>query len=111
MLKLLAAARIVVVPVTVLGELQAGFELGQRTRENEEVLAEFLSEPFVSVRATTPDMARRYGQIFAQLKRTGTPLPVNDIWIAAAAIECSGQLITFDRHFERIEGLDCCLLT
>lgn len=55
-------------------------------------------------------VARRYGQVFAQVRPAGTPIPVNDIWIAAATLDCGGHLFTFDRHFEKIEGLDLTLL-
>ena len=106
----IAAAEIVWLPVTVLGELEAGFELGSRVRENRVTLAEFLAEPWVSVLPSTPEMARRYGQIFARLRRAGMPIPVNDIWIAAATIDCGGHLLTLDHDFERIDGLDCTVL-
>lgn len=104
-LDLVAAAEIVILPVTVLGELEAGFELGSRQRENRTTLAEFLAEPFVSVRQVTPDTARRYGEVFAQLRRAGRPIPVNDIWIAAATLDCAGHLLTFDEHFESVPAL------
>lgn len=109
-LDLVASAEMVIVPVTVLGELEGGFELGSRQRENRTVLAEFLDEPFVSVRPTSPDVARRYGEVFARLRKAGTPIPVNDVWIAAAVLDCGGHLLTFDDHFERIAGLPCTVL-
>lgn len=106
----LAAAEVVLVPVTVLGELEAGFELGSRVKENRTVLSEFLGEPFVGVLDTTAAVARRYGQVFARLRRAGTPIPVNDIWIAAATIDSGAHLLTFDRDFRHVEGLDYTLL-
>ena len=110
-LELVAEAEVVFVPTTVLGELDAGFELGRRSKENRAVLASFLAEPWVVVLPTTADTARRYGQIFANLRRAGTPLPVNDIWIAAAALDCGGGLLTFDTDFDKIPGLDRLVLT
>lgn len=104
---LLAAAEVVLIPATVLGELEAGFELGRRGRENRTTLSTFLQEPFVVVLPTTPDVARRYGQVFARLREAGTPIPTNDIWIAAAAIDSGGRLVTFDEHFRQIPGFDC----
>jgi tRNA(fMet)-specific endonuclease VapC len=106
----LAAAEVVLVPVTVLGELEAGFELGSRAKENRAVLAEFLAESFVEVLEVTRSAARRYGRIFAQLRRAGTPIPVNDIWIAAVTLDCGARLLTFDRDFARVEGLEPVLL-
>lgn len=102
----LARAERVLVPVTVLGELEAAFELGTRSRENRRGLDDFLAEPFVDAIDATASVARQYGRVFSTLKRAGTPLPVNDIWIAAATIDCGGTLLTFDRDFERIVGLD-----
>jgi tRNA(fMet)-specific endonuclease VapC len=109
-LELLAAAEVVLIPVTVLGELEAGFELGRRGRENRTTLSSFLEEPFVTVLPTTPDVARRYGHAFARLREAGTPIPTNDIWIAAAAIDAGGRLVTFDDHFAQVPGLDCLVL-
>lgn len=94
------------IPTTVLGELEAAFELGGRARENRRVLDDFVGEPFVDLLDTTASVARHYGRVFSALKRAGTPLPVNDIWIAAATFDCGGTLLTFDRDFERIAGLD-----
>lgn len=106
----LARAERVLIPVTVLGELEAAFELGARVRENRRALDDFLAEPFVDVVDTTASVARHYGRVFSALKRDGTPIPVNDIWIAAATLDCGGTLLTFDRDFERISGLDRLLL-
>jgi|SRR6266536_1432543 len=67
-----ARAEVVFVPVTVLGELEAGFRLGSRYRDNRRALDEFLSEPHHRVLEATPDVARLYGELFASLKRAGT---------------------------------------
>ncbi len=105
-LEYVAAARVVIVPVTVLGELDAGFELGRRALENRRNLAEFLDEPFVNVLDVTSTTVRHYARIFAALRRAGTPIPVNDVWIAAATVECNGHLLTFDRDYSRIPDFD-----
>jgi len=109
-LEAMARADRVLVPVTVLGELECAFELGSRARENRRALEDFLAEAYVDVIDATPATARHYGLVFARLKRAGTPVPVNDIWIAAATLESGGTLLTFDGDFERIEGLDVLLL-
>lgn len=109
-LDMIAGAEIVWLPVTVLGELEAGFELGSRMRENRVALAEFLDEPFVAVLPATPEVARRYGQVFASLRRAGTPISINDVWIAAATIDCGGHLVTFDTDFRYVQPLDCTIL-
>ncbi len=101
----IARAEVVFVPATVLGELEAGFRVGSRYRENRRALEEFLHEPYTQVLDVTSDIAQIYGEVFASLKRAGTPLPVNDIWIAAATLGCGAHLVTFDEDFERVDAL------
>jgi tRNA(fMet)-specific endonuclease VapC len=101
----LARAERVLVPVIVLGELQAAFEIGSRARENRRLLDDFLDEIFVDVLDVNGSTALHYGRLFAALKRAGTPIPVNDIWIAASTVDCGGTLLSFDRDFERVQGL------
>jgi tRNA(fMet)-specific endonuclease VapC len=103
---LLAAAEIILIPAIVLGELYGAFELGSRSRENRVALSEFLNEPFVRVISVSADVARQYGRVYATLRRSGTPIPANDMWIAAAAIDQGACLLTFDRDFEHVAGLD-----
>ena len=105
-LDLLARAERVLVPTTVLGELEAAFEMGTRARENRRSLEDFLEEPFVDLLPVSAAVARQYGRLFAALRRAGTPLPVNDIWIAAATMDCGGTLLTTGRHFDHVTGLD-----
>ena len=73
-------------------------------------LAEFLNEPFVSVLAVTNATVEYYARIFTALRRAGTPIPINDVWIAAVTMECNGHLLTFDRDYLRIGELDHTLL-
>lgn len=107
---LIAAAEAVLVPATVLGELHGAFEIGSRTRENRTTLSEFLAEPFVRVVPTSADVARQYGRVYAALRRAGTPIPSNDMWIAAAALDQRACLLTFDRDFRKVAGLERILL-
>ena len=107
----IAEARTVYVSVVTLGELEAGFVLGSRSAENRARLAEFLSAPFVAVLPITPDVSRVYGRLFAQLRRAGTPIGLNDIWIAASTIDSGAQVITFDADFQKIAGLDLHLMS
>ena len=101
-----ASAAVVIVPVIVIGELQAAFEMGSRTLENQQTLAEFLDEPFVRAWSVTTATTAHYARIFTRLRDAGTPIPINDVWIAATTKECNGYLLTFDRDFSRVEGLD-----
>ena len=105
-----SAAHTIIVSATVLGELEAAFRHGRRGRENRRSLADFLEEPQVVIHEVTAAVARRYGEVFDRLRSAGTPIPVNDIWIAAVTIDCGGDLLTFDRHFERVELLSCTIL-
>jgi predicted nucleic acid-binding protein len=106
----IAAADTVYLPAIVLGELEAAFRLGRRTSDSRAKLEEFLHEDFVEVLSVTADVARRYGEIFVALRAAGTPIPVNDIWIAAATIDAGAELITFDSDFDRIARLDRTIL-
>lgn len=100
-----ARADVVFLATTVLGELEAGFRVGSRYLENSRALEEFLEEPYVEVVDVTKDVARRYGEIFAGLRAAGTPVPINDIWIAAAALTTDAHLVTFDEDFDRVASL------
>lgn len=103
---LIAEADTVLIPAAVLGELHGGFEVGSRGRENRQALAEFLEEPFVAVIDADASVARHYGRVYAALRRAGRPIPTNDIWIAASAIDRGGCLLTFDHDFDHVAGLD-----
>jgi len=93
------------VPLMVLGEIKAGFLGGAQRHRNEALLQRFLAKATVSVLLPGRETAEHYGRIFVQLKRAGTPVPDNDLWIAALALEHDLTLITRDRHFERIPQL------
>ena len=95
-------ARSVGVPVIVLGELRVGFRLGGRALENEERLGDFIAEPVVTILDVDDEAAAHYADIVVELRRAGTPLPTNDIWIAALAAREGATVVTTDRHFARI---------
>ena len=98
-------ADVVLLSAVVLGELLFGFRNGTRYDENRVQLDAFLSRRFVQTLDVTLESAERFGLIAAQLRRRGTPIPTNDVWIAAHAMESGGHLLSFDRHFEAVEGL------
>lgn len=110
-LEWLSTVRIVYVPATVLGELEAGFRLGERAEANLRQLSEFLSEPFVVIVQTDHEVAAWYGRILPALRRAGTPIPTNDIWIAAATRAMGAHLLTFDGDFSRVVDLPLTILT
>jgi len=102
---LLESADEIFLPTTVLGELHAGFERGSRRQENRERLAAFMSQPGVESLFIDDGMAERYGFLVRQLLQAGTLIPTNDIWIAAATMECGARLVTYDAHFTAVPGL------
>ena len=101
----LEEADLLVIPVVVMGELYAGFAKGSRKAENEARLEEFLEIPSIRIQDTNWDIARRYGLLVAQLHQAGTPIPTNDIWIAATTLELGARLVTYDDHFRLVPGL------
>ena len=107
----IARADTVVFSVVVLAELEAGFRMGSRARENRSSLEEFLAEPFVEVRDVTRVDARNYARVFQRLREGGTPIPLNDVWISATTLSCDGILLTFDEHFEVVTGLRARILS
>lgn len=109
-LQIVSQAALVYLPITVLGELEAGFRLGSRYAENMRQLDELLAEPFVESLDVTRRVAIRYGEVFAKLRAAGTPIPVNDIWIAATTMSAGAHLLTFDSDFARVEGFTHTLL-
>ena len=101
-LELLSQVPQVFVPAIVLGELHSGFRRGSRTEENERLLQLFLRKPSVSVLDVTAETARRYAEIDVHLYSKGRPIPRNDVWIAALALEHGCVLITRDAHFRQL---------
>jgi predicted nucleic acid-binding protein len=86
----------------VLGELRAGFLKGTRQVDNLAELAAFLASPRVEIVAVTEETAERYAAILDSLRRRGAPIPTNDIWIAASAMQVGSILVTTDPHFREV---------
>ena len=89
----------------VMGELLAGFRLGNQFERNRTLLDAFMACSTVEPLPVTADTADYYGRLFLALRKKGKPIPVNDLWIAAQTMECGAVLITFDQHFNAIPGL------
>ncbi len=88
-----------------VGELFSGFKAGGREEKNREELELFLDSPRVTVHAIEVETADWYAVILNQLRASGTPIPTNDIWIAASAFQHGYKLLTNDKHFGFIQGL------
>lgn len=104
-LETLGSADSVFVPAVVLGELFAGFKGGTKERSNKKLLEQFLAKPRVAMLPIGKETAEVFGDIKYKLLRAGTPLPINDVWIAACAIEVGAIIITYDEHFLKIAGV------
>ncbi len=99
---LLDQAELVGMPTIALGELRTGFLLGGKRQRNERDLDVFLDNPVVQVFPVDSETSRQYAGIVAELRKAGTPVPTNDIWIAATATRNGTTVLTCDDHFERI---------
>jgi tRNA(fMet)-specific endonuclease VapC len=89
----------------ILGELLAGFRCGSRERQNREELDQFLDSARVELISVDEESAEFYAQIFAELRQKGRPIPSNDLWLAASALQHGLALATYDDHFNQITGL------
>ncbi len=92
-------------PFIVLGELRAGFSVGTRGPRNEAVLHRFLLKPGVNVLYADEQTTHHYAAIYRQLRKQGTPIPTNDMWIAALALQHSLVLCDRDAHFDELPQL------
>jgi len=101
----LARAEHIPMSVFVLGELYAGFRAGSREKKNRRILEQFLAKPGVKVLEAGRETAEYFGMIKASLKEAGRPIPLNDVWIAAQALETGSVLVTYDTHFNAVPGL------
>ena len=95
----------VLLSIVVVGELLFGFRNGSRYKENVRALKAFVEDPNVRLLPVTWDTADWFGRISAELKRKGRPIPTNDIWIAAHAMQEGADLISSDSHFGNIDDL------
>jgi predicted nucleic acid-binding protein len=90
---------------TVTCELLAGFTSGSHAAKNRRELAEFLYSPGVRQLAVDAETAEHYAVLFAGLRRKGRPIPTNDLWIAASAMQHGYAIFSFDKHFAEMENL------
>lgn len=102
---LLMSADEVHIPLIVLAEIKAGFVGGSQKHRNETLLQAFLAKATVRILLPTRDTADHYARLFVQLKREGTPIPDNHLWIGALCLQHDLTLVTRDRHFRHIPQL------
>jgi tRNA(fMet)-specific endonuclease VapC len=101
----LEAADEVWLPFVVVGELRAGFAVGSQGPRNEAALRRFLLKPGVGVLYAGEQTTHHYAAVYRQLRKQGTPIPTNDMWIAALVLEHSLNLCDRDAHFDHLPQL------
>jgi tRNA(fMet)-specific endonuclease VapC len=101
----IARAEMIYLPFVVLGELRAGFHIGSRAKQNERNLVRFLNSPRVRLLLPDEQNTHHYANVFAQLRRQGTPIPTNDIWIVALVLQHDLLLLARDSHFDHLPQL------
>lgn len=95
----------ILLSAVVIGEQLYGFRQGPRFQQNLAELRSFLERPYVSFVPVGPVTADRYSRIMVSLRAKGRPIPTNDVWIAAHAMETGADLVSGDRHFEHVDGI------
>lgn len=103
--QLARAAQELLLSAIVVGELMYGFRRGSRLERNLADLRTFLDNPYTSFVDVGPVTTDRYSRIATALRTRGRPIPTNDVWIAAHAMETGADLVSADRHFEHIDGI------
>ena len=103
--RIVRGAEEVLLSVVVLGELLYGFRHNSRSERNARGMRAFLDNPYVSLVPVGETTADRYSRIAASLRAKGRPIPTNDLWIAAHAMETGADLVSADRHFEHVDGI------
>ncbi|MBX3436025.1 MAG: type II toxin-antitoxin system VapC family toxin [Planctomycetaceae bacterium] len=102
------AASRVYLPLMALAELRLGFQRGAQSQKNEAALQRFLRSPRVELLVPDTTTTHYYAQLGNQLRQQGTPIPINDLWIAALVVQHGLVLCTSDRHFDHIPQLPTC---
>jgi tRNA(fMet)-specific endonuclease VapC len=100
--KSLEQANEIWIPFVALAEIKAGFLGGRRAAENEGLLHAFLRLPGVGTLFPDQETTDVYARLFVQLRRAGTPVPTNDLWIASLAVQHQLVLLTRDEHFAKL---------
>ena len=103
--ELVRRAEEVLFSAVVVGELMYGFRRGAHFERNAADLRSFLDSPYSSFVEVGPVTADRYSRIAAALRAKGRPIPANDVWIAAHAMETGADLVSADGHFEHVDGI------
>lgn len=104
-LNVISRAECVYASAVVIGELEAGFRGGSRYADNLEILECFLMRPTVEILPVGRETGECFGRIKNTLRAKGTPIPLNDVWLAAQCMETGAILVSYDSHFKAVDGL------
>lgn len=103
--EVLCTAEAIFLPFVAMAELRAGFRIGARGAENEKTLVRFLNGPRVQILYADEQTTHHYARLFFQLRKQGTPIPTNDLWIASLVAQHDLILFDRDRHFDHLPQL------
>lgn len=92
----------------VIGELLAGFSIGNKEKNNKKELNDFLNSDRCQTIVIDKNTAIYYAHIYKKLRKSGKAIPTNDLWIAALAMQHGHMLCTLDKHFSYIDDLLIC---
>lgn len=95
----------IILPLMVIAELRSGFAVGRKGDENEQTLQRFLNSKRVSIVNPNENTTFIYARLFSYLRKKGTPIPINDLWIASITLQNDATLLSFDQHFEVLPQL------
>ncbi|MEA3292038.1 MAG: type II toxin-antitoxin system VapC family toxin [Pseudomonadota bacterium] len=104
--EILYTAQEIFLPFVVIAELRAGFALGRHASNNERTLQRFLAKPGVQPIFAGDATTNLYADVYSQLRKQGTPIPTNDIWIAALTVEHNLTLFSRDSHFDNLPQIN-----
>lgn len=104
-IEVLRHAPVIGINCIVLGELLAGFAMSSREAANLEELNRFIGTPRVRLYSVNDETSKHYAEVYRELRRIGQPIPTNDMWIAATALQHNMAVISFDGHFKAVKGL------
>ncbi len=100
--QIIRTARLIYLPLIVLGELRAGFAAGNQESTNAANLQRFLNSPRVQVLSPDEQTTHHYAQLYLQLRKKSVSIPTNDLWIAALVVQHNLILCTSDSHFQHL---------
>ena len=95
----------ILLPFVTIAVLRAGFAVGSRGRENERILYQFLMKDAVNILYADDQTTHHYASVYRQLREQGTPIPTNDIWIAALVLQHNLILYSRDEHFSHLSQI------